>query len=191
MRRQYKDVRIELNTLVFNQLKPFAMFDIEAHQNVLAPEGWAKKTRFQPFMVGFGFWKNQSTFSIYQIYNDNEAEFVREVQNEINNYKTMYYLATKNFDVNVLEGRWVSFVKKFANPPFEPHVSFGDTKPINLRSTFKKEGIPRDIDRSSDSPEYWKDWSNGDTEPELHHNYLDILELGYMFAKLSNRNSHL
>lgn len=168
----------------------FCVLDIEAFK-VPAPEGWPVKMRFQPMMVGLGYWDIWAgTFTSLIGASDDESEMVDWLEDVISRFKAIVFYATRDFDKNVLEGRWTNARRALSLvTPTWPILSRQDWLPeeerqewINLRKyqvsqvSVDRTGDPFAV--SSEGVLRWPLMNESDREGVWLHNELDVLELG-------------
>jgi len=148
------------------------VLDIECVKERVA--NWVHPFRFRTVMIGFV--KGNEAI---QLASNNLDELISAALAELSDFQIFVFEATRDFDIEVLRGRWTSARKAFANGPGPWATIDLSNRAVNMRREFTKKGLMVSmVDRTEDiaSVACIAHWLKGDREPVFRHNLLDLIE---------------
>lgn len=151
--------------------------DIECEKVQAPPEGWYCKIRTKAFMVGMAYCTDKYFF--FEVVTGNE-EKVMEYVGELTAGKNIVYIATRDYDRMVLEGKWTNVRRAMATVPGTwPTVDHMLWENLN-KSKFYYTADVNMLDYqkgfdvlSKEVPQVW----HKDPDIVVLHNFRDLLEM--------------
>lgn len=162
------------------------VFDLECVKVPSNTPGWPTKLRTKPIMLGYGYWISRTELKVRIIAGNNEKEFIDAARDILTSYDTAVYYATRDYDKNVLEGKWTYARRELWSKPvvWPTFVGYKGYKNIyrDVQSRVKYR-----IDRRGDIPskEVIYLWPKGITDPVFYHNKIDVIEIANFVRYLS------
>ena len=181
--REYREcVRAPKNC----DLDKLMVFDLECVKVPSITPGWPTKLRTKPIMLGYGYWVSRTELKVRIIAGNDEREFIDAAAAVFNSFDIAVYYATRDYDKNVLEGKWTYARRELWTKPVKWPTFKGYNGYKNCYREVQNK-VDYRIDRTGDIPS--KDviylWPAGIYDPVFYHNKIDVVEIANFVRYLS------
>lgn len=161
-------------------------WDLECIKVPSTTPNWPTKLRTKPIMMGYGRWVSDTKLNVQVIASDDERAFIDTVKYVMTGFDTAVYYATREYDRNVLEGRWTYARRALWDGPVNWPTFRGYNGYKNIYRNVQN-AVSYRIDRVGDiaSRQVIDLWPKRIKDPVFEHNKRDIIEIATFLRLLS------